>query len=258
MDNKNNYGKNAKLCPHNILGVTKCKLCLKETRKKWKQTHPHYLRERYRRIHPNSKAIGLLCPHGIKGKSNCKLCEKEASQEWHKKHPHYQSGSYRRKHIVKKNMFICPHGVIGKSHCKECKKELTRKWKATHLERSRELRRLSYRRNPERQKELYLKHRPKMKKREKEKRATIKRIVIDHYGGKCSCCGESEIDFLTIGHINDDGDKHREEIGQGARFYKKLYDANFKTEYELTVECFNCNYGKRINHGSCPHNKVRI
>lgn len=31
---------------------------------------------------------------------------------------------------------------------------------------------------------------------------------------KCACCGDGHIEFLTIDHINGDGNKHRKEIGQ--------------------------------------------
>ncbi len=33
--------------------------------------------------------------------------------------------------------------------------------------------------------------------------------VINSYGGSCVCCGETELVFLSIDHINNDGDKHR-------------------------------------------------
>jgi polyribonucleotide nucleotidyltransferase len=45
--------------------------------------------------------------------------------------------------------------------------------------------------------------------------------VLEHYGGSCTCCGETRYEFLAIDHINNDGGKHREEMGSksGGRIY---------------------------------------
>jgi hypothetical protein len=82
----------------------------------------------------------------------------------------------------------------------------------------------------------------------------IKIAVIEHYGNRCVCCGETKLPFLTLSHKNDDGWKHRKEINSGGNeLYRKLIRDNFQTEYELQVECFNCNLSKRSNNGICPH-----
>lgn len=76
--------------------------------------------------------------------------------------------------------------------------------------------------------------------------------VLKHYGGKCICCGESEIDFLTIDHPDGGGNKHRKEIGTKNMFYW-LKMNKFPKGYQ--VMCFNCNCGRSINKGICPHKK---
>lgn len=48
-------------------------------------------------------------------------------------------------------------------------------------------------------------------------RAQRKTAVLTAYGNVCVCCGESEPSFLVIDHVNNDGARHREKIGQGAR-----------------------------------------
>lgn len=91
----------------------------------------------------------------------------------------------------------------------------------------------------------------------KEKRARIKEAVFAAYGGyKCACCGETERLFLTIDHINNDGAAHRRKIvgkrtGAGYPTYKWLLDNHFPKGYQ--VLCMNCNHGKRMNDGICPH-----
>jgi len=86
----------------------------------------------------------------------------------------------------------------------------------------------------------------------KERGRLMKETVVRHFGGKCACCGESDIGFLTIDHVNNDGGKHRKEIGK-AGLYMWLIRHNFPATYELQVLCFNCNFGKNHNGGICPH-----
>lgn len=38
-------------------------------------------------------------------------------------------------------------------------------------------------------------------------RQELKREVLKVYGGVCSCCGENRIEFLTIDHVNNDGEE---------------------------------------------------
>lgn len=79
-----------------------------------------------------------------------------------------------------------------------------------------------------------------------------KHIVIEKYGGKCNCCGESQILFLTIDHINNDGSNDRSNKNYTTRsFYMKLKKEPIRDD--IQVLCFNCNLGKSINGGVCPH-----
>ncbi len=84
----------------------------------------------------------------------------------------------------------------------------------------------------------------------------------------CACCGESTIQFLSLDHINNDGAAHRKEAyerhGNGKEGYRNGKNICGDTMYRLLahdgypdvglqVLCFNCNQGKRINGGVCPH-----
>jgi len=66
----------------------------------------------------------------------------------------------------------------------------------------------------------------------------------------CACCGETEIQFLTIDHLNNDGAKHRKEINH-RRIILWLIEKNFPEGYQ--VLCWNCNSGRHYNGGICPH-----
>lgn len=66
----------------------------------------------------------------------------------------------------------------------------------------------------------------------------------------CACCGELEIKFLSIDHINGGGNKHRKKIGGGSGFYLWLKNHKFPKGYQ--VLCLNCNFAKGL-YGVCPH-----
>jgi len=88
----------------------------------------------------------------------------------------------------------------------------------------------------------------------RSRRVRTKLIVTSHYGKICSCCGKDNIDVLTIDHVNGGGSYDRKELGSGDAFYRWLINNNFPLGFQ--VLCFNCNSGRHINGGVCPHKKV--
>lgn len=103
-------------------------------------------------------------------------------------------------------------------------------------------------------------HRRKYNAWNAPRKARIRTAVFEAYGGyRCACCGEQERKFLTLDHINNDGAADRMKIAgkrtaSGWTTYLHLYSHNFPAGYQ--VLCMNCNFGKRMNNGVCPH-KVR-
>lgn len=81
--------------------------------------------------------------------------------------------------------------------------------------------------------------------------ARTRNAVLEHYGAFCACCGEEENRFLTIDHINDDGAVQRREHKIGKSIYKWIVDNNYPDD--LRILCFNCNCGRQLNNGVCPH-----
>lgn len=78
----------------------------------------------------------------------------------------------------------------------------------------------------------------------------IKLAAFDNYGGRlCSCCGESNIVFLTIDHLDNNGSKHRKEIT--TTIFRWLRNNNYPKGFQ--VLCWNCNLGKYYCKGTCPH-----
>lgn len=82
-------------------------------------------------------------------------------------------------------------------------------------------------------------------------RAKLKLDFLTAFDFKCSCCGEDDGRFLTLDHVQDDGNLHRENFNeqQIMRIAKK--EGYPKDRY--TCLCFNCNSGRASNGGMCPH-----
>jgi hypothetical protein len=119
----------------------------------------------------------------------------------------------------------------------------TRKWADKNREKvlsySREYDKTRRVRDPERTKEL-----------RSNRREEIKAEVIAGYGGKCACCGETEIRFLSLDHVDGNGYLHRKEL-RNYNPYRWALKHRFPTI--LQVMCHNCNQAKRNTPGSkCP------
>lgn len=88
--------------------------------------------------------------------------------------------------------------------------------------------------------------------RRKQLRIKSRLELIEHYGGKCACCGESNYKFLCIDHIDGGGNKERFSSGIHSShdhiiFLKKNNYPNY-----IQILCYNCNMAKH-HYGVCPH-----
>lgn len=82
-----------------------------------------------------------------------------------------------------------------------------------------------------------------------------RKVAIEYYGGMCSCCGETQYEFLTFDHVNgkteEDKKKPRHLMG-GAYLYLWLKKNNYPEGFQIL--CYNCNCAKGY-YGQCPHKK---
>ena len=94
------------------------------------------------------------------------------------------------------------------------------------------------------------------------RRNIVKAIVFAKYSGsdqyRCACCGETELHFLTLDHKNNDGGEFRKKTlgsttAAGYVTYRWLMLHGFPQDLGLQVLCANCQHGKRMNNGVCPH-----
>lgn len=108
-------------------------------------------------------------------------------------------------------------------------------------------------------KDCVLKYRTSEKSREKDKKRREKaryECISNYSKGKmcCNCCGENEIKFLSIDHIDGGGNIHRKnnKINKIAEWLRKN---NYPNGYQ--VLCYNCNLSKGF-YGICPHKLKKI
>lgn len=94
---------------------------------------------------------------------------------------------------------------------------------------------------------------PELLKRHRDYNRALRNEVIDAYGARCVCCGETNRKFLTIDHVNSDGYADR----QRRSLMTWLKKNNFpKDRYQLM--CYNCNMGRAKNGGVCPHKEIPV
>lgn len=82
----------------------------------------------------------------------------------------------------------------------------------------------------------------------------VKQTVLTYYGNgnlSCACCGEKEIRFLTLDHVIQIGRKNMNQTQRGHNLYRYLIKNKFPSGYQTL--CFNCNSGRALNKGICPH-----
>ena len=73
--------------------------------------------------------------------------------------------------------------------------------------------------------------------------------VIKGYGGKCTCCGESNYEFLAIDHVYNDGKEDR-KYRSCQQLLRYIIKNKYPVQYQIL--CHNCNLSKAF-HGYCPH-----
>lgn len=159
---------------------------------------------------------------------------------------------------------------VRQSVCKQCAQEYGRRWRAAHPDEIRANMKTYYSQNREallaQKREYYNANQETIKRKvathyydnheghkQRAKQLAMERKVkvFEHYGARCICCGETNIGFLSIDHIRNDGADHRRKVGAGWAMYRWLIKNNFPDGFQ--VLCYNCNLGRFRNGNVCPH-----
>lgn len=91
-------------------------------------------------------------------------------------------------------------------------------------------------------------------RRIRESNFRLKIETFEAYGGStCRCCGNAELEALTLDHVNGGGeaDRRTRNTTSGSNFYRVLRQGGYPSGFQ--VLCFNCNCGRARNGGVCPH-----
>ena len=83
------------------------------------------------------------------------------------------------------------------------------------------------------------------------RREQLKQEVVDAYGGKCACCGETRLYFLTLDHVLGGGGKERIETKRTSSTTMFYYVRREGYPKRYQILCFNCNCAKSGND-YCP------
>ena len=101
------------------------------------------------------------------------------------------------------------------------------------------------------------KHPEEVKTTIREYQRKLRMVVLRTYSAEipfCNCCGEQEIKFLAVDHINGGGHKHNQELKRrGQKFYQWLRINNYPAGFQIL--CHNCNLAKGL-YGKCPHREI--
>lgn len=103
--------------------------------------------------------------------------------------------------------------------------------------------------------EYWHKNNEKCRKLQRDRQRKLRIEVLSYYSDgslKCKCCGETEVCFLSIDHINGGGTKHRRNTGYGGHIYHWLKQNKYPEGYR--VLCHNCNMSFGC-YGFCPHQR---
>lgn len=95
------------------------------------------------------------------------------------------------------------------------------------------------------------KHRDRYQRQSRQRQRRLRWSALTAYGGdppRCKCCGEDEVKFLSIDHVNGGGNRERTETSRWVG--QHLANMGYPPGYQ--VLCYNCNLSKGF-HGRCPH-----
>ena len=154
----------------------------------------------------------------------CRSCHKDLSPTDFHKSNHYIDGLNTR--------------------CKNCSNVYNQHWRSLNIKGYK----ASIRRSNEK---YYWKDPEKLRAAGRNYSRKIRLLAIEHYGGKCACCGEWKFEFLAIDHVNGGGQKDRKsDKNKGSNMAMWLYRHDWPDGFRIL--CHNCN--QSLGHyGYCPH-----
>lgn len=83
-------------------------------------------------------------------------------------------------------------------------------------------------------------------------RKQVRLEMIAAYGGRCACCGETAVEFLTLDHVGGWGAAHRASNKSVSGRLPFILKEMCWPQDGFQLLCWNCNCSRGI-YGYCPH-----
>lgn len=145
---------------------------------------------------------------------------------------------------------VCDRWNSRRHECKSCESTRKKNWYNQNLDMVR-------RQQAEKRQQVKGHRDPETKRKnaeyQKRYRDKLKAEVYAAYGNRCACCGEAEVRFLSIDHVDNDGFLNRKAGFDNCTtaLMGRIKREGFPPSFQLL--CMNCNHGKSRNNGVCPH-----
>lgn len=81
----------------------------------------------------------------------------------------------------------------------------------------------------------------------------FRKLILNAYGNRCECCGETEPEFLALDHRFGGGAEHR-RCRPGTSVLRDVIREGFPPKYRIL--CHNCNMATRLGT-QCPHERKK-
>lgn len=194
----------------------------------------------------------------------CSVCNSERKRRWREKlkaeaiyeSPEEQACLRCRKVFSSSSFGVDRSRKTGlRPYCKPCDLAYHQEYVADHPQKT----------PKHKAREYMVKYRANHHEEIVQRQRDLKLAVFTAYGGPvCVCCGEAIFEFLTVDHINSNGGAHRRALAKvvkylglgGIHFYAWLRRQGFPPGYQ--VLCWNCNSGRHVNGGICPHKQKEL
>lgn len=136
------------------------------------------------------------------------------------------------------------------SSCKACVSKQNAKYKSTHKERLSIVQKTKYaatkEKHAERWQAYYSDNADAINRVKNERREQEFQEFIGLFGGRCEFCEETEPEFLTADHVQDDGFVRRESKNQILRLVAEKGLEEVKRR--IRILCYSCNSGRNAEN----------
>ena len=148
---------------------------------------------------------------------------------------------------------------LYRQHHRQKLLERERKRRREHRDEINMRRRISFANNPEKHQMTHRKWYAENRKKQvillRQRYRNLRKKATDKLGGKCCRCGFTDWRALQIDHVQGNGNKEKQLIGQWKMYKKILELESLEMVKEYQLLCANCNWIKRFENSEVTNRK---